>query len=86
MDLEKFKDPSKEYRSSPFCSWNNLLDANELRRQFMEFTEKGFGGYLCTHEIGLVTYLSEEWMECVKTRIEEGEKQGVYSWLYDEDK
>ena len=87
MDLKRFKGPPKEYRPSPFWSWNNLLDANELRRQVVEFAEKGFGGYFMHSRIGLVTpYLSEEWMECVKTCIEEGEKAWVYSWLYDEDK
>lgn len=87
MDLKKFKVPPKEYRPSPFWSWNNLLDVNELRRQVMEFAEKGFGGYFMHSRIGLVTpYLSEEWMKCVETCVEEGEKIGVDSWLYDEDK
>lgn len=87
MDFEKFKDPPREYRPSPFWSLNNLLNQDELRRQIREFAEKGFGGYFMHSRIGLTTpYLSDEWMDCIAVCIEEGRKLGIYSWLYDEDK
>lgn len=87
MDIKEFKNPPKEYRPSPFWSWNNLLNIYELRRQVQEFAEKGFGGYFMHSRIGLATpYLSEEWMECVEACLDEGMKRNVDSWLYDEDK
>ncbi|MEM3658121.1 MAG: glycosyl hydrolase [Candidatus Hadarchaeum sp.] len=87
MDFEKFRDPPREYRPSPFWSLNNLLNQDELRRQVREFAEKGFGGYFMHSRIGLaIPYLSDEWMDCIAVCSEEGEKSGVYSWLYDEDK
>jgi len=87
IDLKEFKNPSKEYRPSPFWSWNNLLNIYELRRQVQEFAEKGFGGYFMHSRIGLATpYLSEEWMKCVEACLDEGMERNVDSWLYDEDK
>lgn len=87
MDLKEFKNPPKEYRPSPFWSWNNLLNTCELRRQVQEFAEKGFGGYFMHSRIGLATpYLSEEWMKCIEACLDEGLKRNVVSWLYDEDK
>ncbi|MEM2088482.1 MAG: glycosyl hydrolase [Thermoproteota archaeon] len=87
MDLKEFKNPSKEYRPSPFWSWNNLLDNCELRRQVQEFADKGFGGYFMHSRMGLATpYLSEEWMKCVEACLDEGVKRNIDSWLYDEDK
>ncbi|HDN01746.1 MAG TPA: hypothetical protein ENF42_02095 [Candidatus Bathyarchaeota archaeon] len=87
MDKAEFLSPGKEYRPSPFWSWNNLLDTEELKRQVREFAEKGFGGYFMHARVGLATlYLSEEWMNCVKACLEEGKKVDLESWLYDEDK
>lgn len=87
MDLAEFKNPGKEYRPSPFWSWNDALDAEELRWQVREFADKGFGGYFMHARVGLITpYLSPEWMHCIRACLDEGRKAGLESWLYDEDK
>ena len=87
MDREEFRNPSKIYRPSPFWSWNDRLDEEELRWQVREFAEKGFGGYFMHSRVGLVTsYLSDEWMNCIRACLEEGRKMNLESWLYDEDK
>jgi len=87
MNLEEFKTPGKEYRPSPFWSWNNRLDTDELRWQVREFADKGFGGYFMHSRVGLATpYLSEEWMRRIGACLEEGKKAEVESWIYDEDK
>ncbi|MFQ6096021.1 MAG: hypothetical protein ACE5NN_07745, partial [Candidatus Bathyarchaeia archaeon] len=87
INLEEFRNPEKKYRPSPFWSWNNSLDVNELRWQVREFADKGFGGYFMHARVGLATsYLSREWMKCVEACLKEGKKVGVESWLYDEDK
>lgn len=87
MNLSEFRNPRKEYRPSPFWSWNDRLDGNELRWQVREFAEKGFGGYFMHSRVGLTTpYLSRAWMKCIEACLDEGKKAGVESWLYDEDK
>ena len=84
--LKEFKNPPKEYRSAPFWSWNDKLESEELKRQVREHAEKGLGGYFMHARIGLITpYMSEEWMHCVATCVEEGKRVGIASWLYDED-
>jgi hypothetical protein len=84
---EDFRDPGKKYRPSPFWSWNDLLDPDELRWQVREFADKGFGGYFMHSRVGLATpYLSQEWMRCIDACLDEGKKTNVESWLYDEDK
>ncbi|RJS91916.1 hypothetical protein CW705_03365 [Candidatus Bathyarchaeota archaeon] len=87
MDMKEFRNPGKIYRPSPFWSWNDELDEEELRWQVHEFAEKGFGGYFMHARVGLTTpYLSDEWMNCVNACLEEGKKMNLESWLYDEDK
>jgi len=87
MDRKEFKNPGKTYRPSPFWSWNDRLDEEELRWQVREFADKGFGGYFMHSRVGLATpYLSAEWMNCIRACLEEGKKQNLESWLYDEDK
>ena len=87
MNVKEFKNPGKEYRPSPFWSWNDALDPEELGWQVREFADKGFGGYFMHSRVGLATaYLSEEWMKCIRACLKEGKKVGTESWLYDEDK
>ncbi|HIE29426.1 TPA: hypothetical protein EYP66_19325 [Candidatus Poribacteria bacterium] len=87
MKPAEFKNPGKEYRPSPFWSWNDALDPEELRWQVRQMAEQGFGGYFMHSRVGLATpYLSKEWMECIRACLEEGRKVDTESWLYDEDK
>lgn len=49
--------------------------------------EMGFGGYNMHPRVGLETpYLSDEFMDIVRFCTEKGKKNGMFSWLYDEDK
>lgn len=87
MDLEAFRNPPAIYRPAPFWSWNDSLDKEELKRQIREMAAKGWGGYFMHSRVGLVTgYLSDEWMELVRSCAEEARQTGTYAWLYDEDK
>lgn len=87
MNRAEFKNPGKEYRPSPFWSWNDLLVPEELRWQVRQMAEKGFGGYFMHSRVGLATeYLSEDWMACIRACVDEGKKVDTESWLYDEDK
>ncbi len=87
MKREEFKRPAKKYRGVPFWSWNDDLEDAELIRQIGEMDEGGWGGFFMHSRIGLVTpYLSQEWMDRIKTCVEEARKRGMFAWLYDEDK
>jgi len=87
LSLKTFKNPPSQYRTSPFWSWNDRLEPQELRRQVREFCDKGFGGYFMHSRVGLRTeYLSEEWFKMIRACLEEGRKHKLESWMYDEDK
>ncbi len=76
----------KKYKSIPFWSWNDELDAEELREQIRWMSQNGFGGYFMHARGGLTTeYLGDKWFECIQTCVDEGEKTGMESWAYDEN-
>lgn len=84
--LQMLKNPSKEYRPIPFWSWNDKLDPEMLKWQINQMKETGHGGYFMHARGGLETeYLSDDWMECIKTCIEEGKKVDMDTWAYDEN-
>ncbi|MDL2300860.1 hypothetical protein LJC58_00700 [Lachnospiraceae bacterium OttesenSCG-928-D06] len=83
----EFKNPPAKFRGAPFWAWNNRLDVEQLKRQVGYFKEMGMGGYHIHCRVGLDTeYLGKDFMECVKACAEEGKKQGLYTYLYDEDR
>lgn len=84
---KKFKtEKCLSYRPLPFWSWNDRLDPKELRRQIRWMDDNGIGGYFMHARSGLSTeYLSEEWMDCTKACVEEGESRNMQNWLYDEN-
>lgn len=84
--MDKYKNPPKEYRAIPFWSWNYKLDPEFLRWQIQEMDKAGLGGYFMHARGGLKTeYMSEDWMECIRACIDEGNKTGLKSWSYDEE-
>ena len=84
--MNKLKDPPKQYRAVPFWSWNDKLDPEMLKWQVREMDKAGLGGYFMHARGGLQTeYMSDEWMECIKACIDEGNKLGMNSWCYDEN-
>lgn len=83
--LDNIQNPTKEYRPLPFWSWNDKLDVSLLKSEIVEFKEAGVGGYFMHARGGLETeYLSDDWMNSVRTCIEENKKKGMNSWIYDE--
>lgn len=82
-----FKNPTAEYRGTPFWAWNNLLTKDELCRQIDVFKEMGLGGFHMHVRTGLKNqYLSDEYMELVKNCVEKAENEDMLAWLYDEDR
>ena len=88
MDLLKdFQDPPSYYRSAPFWALNADLEDEELIRQIRAMRDGGMGGFFMHSRVGLITpYLSQEWMDRIRTCVEEARRLDMKAWLYDEDR
>lgn len=87
LDIELFKNPTSEYRGTPFWSWNCVLDKETLTEQIEYLKEMGFGGFHMHSRSGMATkYLSDEFMDLVKVCTEKARKEKMLAWLYDEDR
>jgi hypothetical protein len=87
IDFKEFSNPSKNYRSMPFYSLNDLLDSAELDRQITEFARGGYGGVYLHSRTGLLTeYLGKDWWKAMDAGVKACERNNIYAWFYDEDK
>ena len=87
LDRELFKNPTAEYRGTPFWAWNCDLQRDELCRQIDVFKEMGLGGFHMHCRDGMsTTYLSDGFMGLVKACADHAEENQMLAWLYDEDK
>lgn len=83
---QQLNNPSQEYRALPFWSWNDKLEENNCRWQIQQMKEAGMGGFFMHARGGLGTeYMKDEWMHIVKACAEEGKKNDMKAWLYDEE-
>ena len=84
---ELFRNPTCEYRGTPFWAWNSDLKAEELCRQIAIFKKMGLGGFHMHVRTGMSTnYLSDEFMALIKCCCEKADKEHMLAWLYDEDR
>lgn len=84
---ELMADPPAIFRGAPFWSWNGKLDRDRLFRQLQTYRQMGIGGATIHVRTGLTTpYLGDEFMEFVKSSVEEADRLGMLTWLYDEDR
>ena len=59
-DLKKeFQNPGREFRGTPFWSWNTKVESVDLEKQIEQFQEMGMGGFYMHTRVGLDT----EYME-----------------------
>ncbi len=87
LSPELFKDPTAEYRGTPFWAWNCHLEKDELLRQIDVMKEMGFGGAHMHVRTGLDTpYLSDEFFDLISACVDKSEREGMLAWLYDEDR
>ncbi len=87
LDMAVFKNPPAVYRGTPFWSWNNKLDKQQLFRQIEILKEMGLGGGHMHARTGMGTeYMSEEFLDIVKGCVEKFKSEGMLGWLYDEDR
>lgn len=84
---ELFRNPTSEYRGTPFWSWNTKPEKGMMERQMKAFQEMGFGGFHIHSRTGLdVPYLSDEFMDDVKFCVEYAKEHDMLAWAYDEDR
>ena len=82
-----FVNPPAKYRGAPFWAWNTKIEKEVIKKQIPVFAEMGFGGYHVHVRVGMDTpYMSEEYLELVKECEKTGEKYGLRTHLYDEDR
>ncbi len=82
-----FKNPGRWFSSFPFWAWDDRLDASELVQQISHMARQNVGGFFMHSRDGLETpYMGEEWQRYIRLCIDEAKKQGMYAWLYDEDR
>ena len=87
LDDKLFKNPTAEYRGTPFWAWNGDLKKELLFEQIDAFKKMGLGGAHMHVRTGLVQeYLGKEHMQCVKDCTAKFKKEKMLSWLYDEDR
>ena len=87
LDSELFKNPTSEYRGTPFWAWNCELTKEELERQISILKEMGFGGFHMHSRTGMATeYLSDKFFDFIKFSTEKAKENGMLAWLYDEDR
>jgi hypothetical protein len=82
---ETLRHPPREYGILPFWFLNGELDPEEMRWQLRELREKGMPGIILHGRFGLeLPYLGPEFRERVRLAVEEGERLGLTTWIYDE--
>ena len=87
LKKELFKNPTSEFRGTPFWALNSYLTKDELCRQIDVFKEMGMGGFHLHVRTGLENeYLSEEYMELIKDTVVKAKSEEMLAWLYDEDR
>lgn len=87
LKKELFRNPTSEYRGTPFWALNSHLTKEELCRQIDIFKEMGLGGFHLHVRTGLENeYLSEEYMELMKDTVVKAKNENMLAWLYDEDR
>ena len=87
LNKQLFKNPTSEYRGTPFWALNSHLTKEELCRQIDIFKEMGLGGFHLHVRTGLENeYLGEEYMELIRDSVDKAKNEEMLAWLYDEDR
>ena len=84
---ELFRNPTSEYRGTPFWAWNGKLDKDILLEQIDIMKRMGMGGFHMHVRTGMDSpYLNEKFMDFIKTCVEKAKEEDMLAWLYDEDR
>lgn len=84
---ELFRNPTSEYRGTPFWSWNCKMTPELLTKQIEYLKEMGFGGFHMHSRSGMDNpYMSEEFLSLIRACVDKAKKENMLAWLYDEDR
>ena len=87
IDLSLFRNPTCEYRGTPFWAWNSNLELDMLLKEIEYMKEMGLGGFHIHSRVGMnKKYLGEEFMSLIKACNEKAKEEDMLCWLYDEDR
>lgn len=87
FDENLFRNPTSEYRGSPFWGWNAHLDSKILLKEIGDFKAMGMGGAHIHCRIGLDTpYLGQDFFDKVRLCKNKMKEDGLLCRLYDEDR
>jgi hypothetical protein len=87
LSHSKFVDPPVEFRSFPFYSINDSMDAKELSVQIHDFKKAGLGGFYMHSRDGLLTeFLGKDWWTMMDASVKAAREAGLQIMFYDEDK
>lgn len=87
LNMEFFKNPTSEYRGTPFWAWNCKVTEELIDQQVEYFYKMGFGGVHIHPRTGMDTpYLSEEYMHLIQYSLKKLQEKNMLCWLYDEDR
>ncbi len=85
VNPENFQQPPRDYGILPFWFLNGELDPTEMLYQLREFRDKGMPGIILHGRYGLETsYIGETYLDRIHFAVEEAEKLGLKTWIYDE--
>lgn len=87
LSPELFKNPTSEYRGTPFWAWNCKVNKEDIDHTLEELKEMGMGGAHIHSRTGMdLPYLSPEFMDMVRYAHDKGNELHMLTWLYDEDR
>lgn len=71
---------------TPFWSWNDRLEKEELVKQIELMKESGIEGFFMHARGGLKTeYMGDDWFDCIKACMDKADELGMEAWAYDEN-
>ena len=87
LDENLFKQPTCEYRGTPFWAWNGKMKTEVLSEQIDMLKKMGLGGFHMHVRTGMDSpYLDDEFMGYIRFCVEKAKKESMLAWLYDEDR
>lgn len=87
LSKKLFKNPTSEYRGTPFWSWNCKITRQLIDEQITMYKKMGVGGFHIHPRTGLETaYMSGEYMDLISYACDRAKREGMYAYLYDEDR
>jgi hypothetical protein len=85
LAFEAFQKPDRDFGILPFWFLNGELKPDEMRFQLKELIDKGMQGVVFHGRYGLeMPYLGKTYLDRVRFGVEEANRLGLSSWIYDE--